>query len=155
MAPQSMNVLPEILSETQRRLQVSYFNGVNPRSKKLICSFLPRVKYTVFGQNLQFYLSRGMKLRKVHRGIKFTGLPYLAGYIKHNTEMRQANRDDETKKNFVLRTNRVWRRNLNKNFLVPPFKNICWGTPSEKICLLNSYIHYTYYLCCRYTLFYI
>ena len=95
-----MNVLPEILSETQRRLQVSYFNGVNPRSKKLICSFLPRVKYTVFGQNLQFYLSRGMKLRKVHRGIKFTGLPYLAGYIKHNTEMRQANRDDETKKNF-------------------------------------------------------
>ena len=100
MAPQTMDVRPEMLSETQHRLQVSYFNGVNPSSKKLICSFLPRVKYTVFGQNLQFYLSRGMKLTKVHRGVKFTALPYLAGYIKHNTEMRQANRDDETKKNF-------------------------------------------------------
>ena len=41
-----------------------------------------------------------MKLTKVHRGIKFTGLANLAGYIKHNTEMRQANRGDETKKNF-------------------------------------------------------
>ena len=41
-----------------------------------------------------------MKLTKVHRGIKFIGLAYLAGYIKHNTEMRQAKRGDETKKNF-------------------------------------------------------
>ena len=35
-------------------------------------------------------------------GIKFIGLPYLAEYIKHNTEMRQANRDDETKINFYI-----------------------------------------------------
>ena len=41
-----------------------------------------------------------MKLTNVHRAIKFTGLAYLAGYIKHITEMRQANRGDETKKNF-------------------------------------------------------
>ena len=100
MAPQLMNVRAEMLSETHHRLLVNYFNGVAPGSKKLICSFLPCLKYTVFGQNLQFYLSRGMKLTKVHRGIKFTGLAYLAGYIKHNTEMRQANRGDETKKNF-------------------------------------------------------
>ena len=41
-----------------------------------------------------------MKLTKVHRVIKFTALDYLSAYIKHNTEMRQANRGDETKKNF-------------------------------------------------------
>ena len=100
IAPQSMNVLPDLLSETEHILQVSYINGVTPGSKQLICSFLPRVNYTVFGQNLQFYLSRGMKLTKVHRGIRFTGLPNLAGYIKHNTEMRHANRGDKTKNNF-------------------------------------------------------
>ena len=100
MAPQLMNVRPELLSETQHRLLVNYFNGVAPESKKLISSFVLCFKYTVFGQNLQFYLSRGMKLTKVHRGIKFTALAYLAAYIKHNTVMRQANRGNETKKNF-------------------------------------------------------
>ena len=100
MVPQLMNVRAEMLSETRHRLLVNYFNGVAPGSKKHICSFLPSLKYTVFWQNLQFYLSRGMKLTKVHRGITFTGLAYLAGFIKHNTEMRQANRGDETKKNF-------------------------------------------------------
>ena len=98
MAPQLMNVRPEMLSETQHRLLVDYFNGAAPGSKKLICSFLPRLRYTEFGQNLQFYLSHGMKL--TNRGIKFSGLTYLTGYIKHNTEKRQANRGDETKKNF-------------------------------------------------------
>ena len=74
MAPQLMNVRLDMLSETHHRLLVNYSNGVAPGSKKLICSFLPRLKYTVFRQNLQFYLSRGMKLTKVHRGIKFTAL---------------------------------------------------------------------------------
>ena len=100
MAPQMMDVKPEMLSEAQHKLQVHYFNGADGGSKKLICSFLPRLKYKVFGQNLQFYLARGMRLTKVHRGIKFSGLLYLAEYIKHYTEMRYANRADETKKNF-------------------------------------------------------
>ena len=89
-----------MLSETQHKLLVDYFNGGAPGSKKLICSFLPRIRYTTFGQNLQLYLLRGMKHTKVHRAIKFTALDYLSAYIKHNTEMRQANRGDETKKNF-------------------------------------------------------
>ena len=79
---------------------MKYFNGTGGASNKLICSFLPRLKYTVFGENLQFYLARGMKLTKVHRGAKFRALPFLSKYIKHNTEMRYANRDDETMKNF-------------------------------------------------------
>ena len=68
--------------------------------KKLICSLLNKQKYVVFGQLLEHYLKHGLRLTKVHRGIKFTALAYLAGYIKNNTERRYANRDDETKKDF-------------------------------------------------------
>ena len=39
-----------------------------------------------------------MKLTKVHRGKKFSGLPFQMEYIKNNTEVRYANRSDE--KNF-------------------------------------------------------
>jgi hypothetical protein len=100
MAPEQMDIAPEMLSETQHRLVVKYFSAASQGSKKLICSLLDKRNYVVFGQLLQHYLERGMKLTKVHRGIKFTALAYMAGYIKHNTEMRFKNRDDETKKNF-------------------------------------------------------
>ena len=100
MAPELLDITPEMLSETQHRLVVKYFNAAVPGNKKLICSLLNKRNYVVFGQMLQLYLIRGMKLTKVHRGIKFTAQPYLAAYIQHNTERRFANRTDETKKNF-------------------------------------------------------
>ena len=100
MAPELLDITPEMLSETQHRLVVKYYNAAVPGSKKLICSLLNKRNYVVFGQLLRHYLNRGMKLTKVHRGIKFTALAYMAGYIQHNTERRFANRDDETKKNF-------------------------------------------------------
>ena len=54
----------------------------------------------MFGQLLEHYLKRGMRLAKVNRAIKLTALAYLARYIKNNTERRYANRNDKTKKNF-------------------------------------------------------
>ena len=100
MAPELMDIVPEMLSDTQHRLVVKYYRAAAPGSKKLICSLMGKRNYVVFGHLLQHYLARGMKLTKVHRGIKFTALAYMAGYIKHNTEMRFKNRADETKKNF-------------------------------------------------------
>ena len=100
MAPELLDITPEMLSETQHRLVIKYYNAAVPGSKKLICSLLNKCNYVVFGQILRLYLSRGLRLTKVHRGIKFTADPYMAGYIQHNTERRFANRDDETKKNF-------------------------------------------------------
>ena len=100
MAPELLDIAPEMMSDTQHRLVVKYFNAAVPGSKKLICSLMSKRNYVVFGEILRHYLSRGMKLTKLHRGIKFTALPYLAGYIQHNTKMRFEHRDDESKKNF-------------------------------------------------------
>ena len=47
---------------------------------------------------LRFYLDRGMKLIKVHRGIKFTANPYLAEYIDNNTNKRNQYKKDDVKK---------------------------------------------------------
>ena len=89
-----------MLSDTQHRLVLKYLNAAAPGSKELVCPLLPKRKYVVFSQLLQFYLKPGMLCSKVHLGIKFTALPYLAGYIKHNTERRFACRDNDTKTNF-------------------------------------------------------
>ena len=57
MAPELMDIAPEMLSETQHRLVVKYFSAASPGSKKLICSLMSKRNYVVFGQLLQHYLS--------------------------------------------------------------------------------------------------
>ena len=54
----------------------------------------------MLGHKLRFYLDRGMKLTKVHCGIKFTANPYLAQYIDNNTNKRNQYKKDDLKKSF-------------------------------------------------------
>jgi len=54
-------------------------------------------KYVVHYKNLQFYLSQGMRLKKVHRALEFDQEPWMEPYIRMNTEFRkQAKSDFET-----------------------------------------------------------
>ena len=88
MAPELMTITPDTTGPKQQELKDKYFASACPYSRKLICSFLPKKRYVVLGHMLRFYLDRGMKLIKVHRGIKFTANPYLAQYIDNNTNKR-------------------------------------------------------------------
>ena len=41
-------------------------------------------------KSLQQYLSHGMKLKKIHSGIKFREEPFMKPFIELNTKMRTA-----------------------------------------------------------------
>ena len=100
MAPEVMTISAEQTGQKQLELRAKYFAAACPHSRKLICSFLPKKRYVVLGHLLRFYLDRGMRLTKVHRGIKFTANPYLQPYINNNTEKRNMYKKDDVKKNF-------------------------------------------------------
>ena len=89
LAPEVMNIEPEITGEKQHNLRAQYFGAACPYSRKLICSFLPKKHYVVLSQLLRFYLDRGMRLVKLHRAIRFKFSPYVASYIANNTAKRQ------------------------------------------------------------------
>ena len=55
---------------------------------KLIPNLNDKEKYIVHLKNLKLYLSLGLKLTKIHRGIKFIEEPWLAKYIQLNTDLR-------------------------------------------------------------------
>ena len=55
---------------------------------KLIPNLKDKTKYILHYKNLQQYLSLGMVLKKVHRGIKFNERPWLKDYIQLNTDLR-------------------------------------------------------------------
>ena len=67
-------------------------NGV----EKLIPNLMAKEKYVLHVEKLKLYESLGLKVKQIHRGIKFKEEPWLEGYIDKNTELR-------TKKKKILR----------------------------------------------------
>ena len=65
--------------------------------KKLIPNLGDKVKYVVHYRNLQYYLSLGMKLIKVHGILKFKQSNWLKEYIEFNTKKRQESIDEFNK----------------------------------------------------------
>ena len=57
--------------------------------KKLISSLVDKVKYVVHYKNLQYYLSLGMKLIKVHKILKFKQNNWFKKSVDFDTEKRK------------------------------------------------------------------
>ena len=56
--------------------------------EKLIPNLWDKEKYVVHHQNLKLYLELGLKIKKIHRGIKFREEPWMRSYIELNTRLR-------------------------------------------------------------------
>ena len=115
MAPEVMTIEAEITEEKQHEMRAHYFGAAYPFTQKLVCSFLPKKHYMVLGQLLAFYLERGMILVSVHRAIRFSSSPYVAGYIANNTAKRQQYKHDDVKKSFYKLMNNAPYGKTNEN----------------------------------------
>ena len=94
LCPEKIEVVPNILSK--------YCNDVTNKVggvKKLIPSVKDKIKYVVHYKNLQYYLSLGIKLIKIHRILKFKQSNWLKKHVEFNTKKRQES-TDEFNKNF-------------------------------------------------------
>ena len=80
--------------------------------EKLICHFKPRKNYVVHYRSLRQYLEMGMKITAVHRGISFKQSPWMAPYIKKNTDLRMVAKNDFEKNFFKLMNNSVFGKTI-------------------------------------------
>ena len=83
-------------------------NGV----KKLIPNLRDKNKYVVHYKTLMQYLSLGMKLKKIHRGIKFIEDDFLKPYIDKNVKLRTQAKNDFEKDFFKLMNNSVFGKTI-------------------------------------------
>ena len=83
-------------------------NGV----EKLIPNLNDKERYVVHHETLKLYESLGLKIKKIHRGIKFTESEWLKEYIDLNTKLRAQSNSDFEKDFFKLMNNSVFGKTM-------------------------------------------
>ena len=80
--------------------------------KKLIPNLRHKNNYVIHYKNLMQCLRLGMKLKKIHRGIKFIEAAFLKPYIDKNTSLRAIAKNNFEKDFFKLMNNSVFGKTM-------------------------------------------
>ena len=83
-------------------------NGV----EKLIPNLRDKKKYVLHYKNLIQCLRLGMKLKRIHRGIKFIESEWMKPYINMNTELRAKAKNNFEKDHYKLMNNSVFGKTM-------------------------------------------
>ena len=115
LAPERMVVQPEELSSTHKEM-LSFLYGESykpmPSTEKLIPNLKDKNFYILHYRNLKLYLSLGMRLKKVHRCLRFTQTPWLKPYIDFNTDKRSRAQNEFEKDFFKLMNNAMFGKTM-------------------------------------------
>ena len=83
-------------------------NGV----EKLIPNLRDKKKYVLYYKTLIQCLRLGMKLKRIHSGIKFVESAWLKPYIDMNTELRANAKNNFEKDHYKLMNNAVFGKTM-------------------------------------------
>ena len=107
--------------------------------KKLIPNLRDKNNYVIHYKKLMHCLRLGMKLKKIHRGIKFIESAFLKPYIDKNTKLRTQAKNNFEKDFFKLMNNSVFGKTMENIRNRVNVKLVDTGEQFKKLTAMPNY----------------
>ena len=111
--------------------------------EKLIPNLNDKTKYVIHHETLKLYLSLGLKLTKIHRGITFKESAWLKPYIDLNTNLRAKATNDFEKDFFKLMNNSVFGKTMENIRNRVDIRLVTRESQAKKLTCKPNYQHHT------------
>ena len=125
LAPQKSNMQKEWLSDYC--LEIANEHNIAIGSvKKLVSNLMDKNNHVIHYRNLQHCLEQGLKLKKIHRILKFKQSDWMKPYIDFNTKQKTISNNEFDKNFFKLMNNAVYGKtmeNMRKRVNIRTVKN--------------------------------
>ena len=99
------------------------------KCNKLVCNFCDKKNYVVHIRALKQALKHSLRLKKIHKAIRFYQKAWLKTYIGKNTKLRKKAKNDFERDFFKLMNNAVFGKTIEN---VRKHKNIKLATADKK-----------------------
>ena len=111
--------------------------------EKLIPNLNNKTSYVLHYKNLKLYESLGMKVTKIHRGIKFEESPWLKEYIDMNTNLRAKAKNEFEKDFFKHMNNSVFGKTMENIRSRVDIQLVNNKMKAKKLAAKPNYVHCT------------
>lgn len=113
--------------------------------EKLAPNLLPKKKYVCHIENLKLYLKLGVRLTRVHAGIKFKPRSWMRPYIDLNTNLRAKATNDADKNMYKLLNNAVFGKTCENLFERTDMRFVTTKKQALKLIAKPQFKHFTIY----------
>ena len=111
--------------------------------EKLIPNLNDKKNYVIHHETLKLYLSLGLKLTKIHRGITFEESAWLKPYIDLNTNLRAKATNDFEKDFFKLMNNSVFGKTMENIRNRLDIRLVTRESQAKRLTCRPNYQHHT------------
>ena len=140
LAPESGEVTEEMLSPFMKQLHRQILENRNlshdtpfKSCRKLLLSQYDKEHYVVHFAMLQYYLEMGLKIKKIHRVVRFTQKRFLEPYVTFNSERRAQARNSFEKDFYKLKNNSLFGKTMEDVRKRMNYKLITDATAFQKL----------------------
>ena len=141
-APERLTPKSEWLSDmqhAQRKLAYAQENTYHGTAKLLLTQF-HKCNYVVHFKILQFYLKHGMRISKLHRGVKYVQAAFFEPYVSFNSRERQATSDKMLQDFYKLKNNNLYGKTMENLRRRRNFKLLNDEVQHQKLCCRDSFL---------------